>query len=110
MTTGIFTKQRKNHAKEHFFEEGIDIIMDDTTNNNCCSICLEELHRGDDHDAIIVQSKYCSHLHHKDCINDWMARGQNSCPCCREHLLPESTYFTRYRRNKIDDDDDFIDG
>ncbi|KAL2396962.1 hypothetical protein ABEF93_005262 [Exophiala dermatitidis] len=50
-----------------------------------CLICLsdyadsEELRRLDK----------CHHLYHRDCIDEWLTTGRNSCPMCRGQGVPE---------------------
>ena len=39
----------------------------------------------DDGDLVIT-SKYCSHLFHKDCILEWLDN-HDDCPICRVHMV-----------------------
>ncbi len=43
-----------------------------------CSICQDE-HR--DNDA--VRQLPCSHVLHKDCVDQWLTEHSHKCPCCR---------------------------
>ena len=47
-----------------------------------CSICLMEY---DDSDQIRTLTD-CGHLYHKDCIDQWFATGNFSCPMCRDKV------------------------
>lgn len=45
-----------------------------------CPICFEDLSTGR------VAAGPCAHIFHATCIKGWLARGNLSCPCCREHF------------------------
>ena len=60
------------------------IIADPIDANETCSICLEEIAKGDK-----LGSLPCGHKHfHKKCIDEWMkVSGNKSCPICRTSVV-----------------------
>ncbi|KAL4749712.1 hypothetical protein BDW72DRAFT_213871 [Aspergillus terricola var. indicus] len=44
-----------------------------------CLICLSEY----EVDEELRQLTKCEHLYHRDCIDQWLTTGRNSCPLCR---------------------------
>jgi len=49
--------------------------------NQICSICRDNL------DGTIALQLHCSHFYHKECITEWIVRGQGRvCPMCRTSL------------------------
>lgn len=49
-----------------------------------CAICLSDYETGE----VIITSKYCSHLYHRDCILAWLEKN-NDCPCCRVVMMTD---------------------
>lgn len=58
---------------------------DDETDDNVCAICLDGYEEGE----VLISSKYCSHLFHKDCILEWLDK-HDVCPCCRVDMVTDS--------------------
>lgn len=52
---------------------------------NVCSICLAVYIEGDDI-AYNDCDKYCRHLFHRKCIENWLMKSLN-CPCCRRQFI-----------------------
>ncbi len=50
---------------------------------DCCSICLEEMRRGQS--AIALQ---CKHVFHRHCLVRWLERSQ-CCPMCKQRAVPD---------------------
>ncbi|KAL4903609.1 hypothetical protein BDW74DRAFT_168798 [Aspergillus multicolor] len=44
-----------------------------------CLICLSEYEASEE----LRQLTKCEHLYHRDCIDQWLTTGRNSCPLCR---------------------------
>ena len=44
-----------------------------------CSICLNDVRRTRQNSNL-----RCGHLFHSTCLNDWKAKGKNTCPLCRK--------------------------
>ncbi|XP_048420455.1 E3 ubiquitin-protein ligase SDIR1 isoform X2 [Pyrus x bretschneideri] len=55
----------------------MDGSMKDLENELTCSICLEQVNRGD-----LVRSLPCLHQFHANCIDPWL-RQQGTCPVCK---------------------------
>ncbi|KAI9824086.1 MAG: hypothetical protein M1832_002154 [Thelocarpon impressellum] len=51
-----------------------------------CLVCLCDYELEED----IRQLAKCAHLYHRDCIDEWLTTGRNSCPLCREQGVVES--------------------
>lgn len=50
--------------------------------DNCCAICLSNYEEGE----VLIASKYCTHLFHRDCILEWLEKHDN-CPSCRVGMV-----------------------
>jgi len=48
-----------------------------------CPICWSDFLRND-----FVTTLHCDekHIFHTECIEQWIRKGQNSCPLCRQHI------------------------
>ncbi|OXV06263.1 hypothetical protein Egran_05969 [Elaphomyces granulatus] len=51
-----------------------------------CLICLSDYEAADE----VRQLAKCKHIYHKDCIDQWLTTGRNSCPLCRGQGVAES--------------------
>ncbi|KAH8691249.1 hypothetical protein BGW36DRAFT_304662 [Talaromyces proteolyticus] len=52
-----------------------------------CLICLSEYEAADE----VRQLSKCKHIYHKECIDQWLTTGRNSCPLCRGQGVTESS-------------------
>ncbi|QGA15852.1 hypothetical protein EYB26_003513 [Talaromyces marneffei] len=52
-----------------------------------CLICLSDYEAAED----VRQLTKCKHLYHKECIDQWLTTGRNSCPLCRGQGVTESS-------------------
>ncbi|EPY49967.1 ubiquitin-protein ligase E3 [Schizosaccharomyces cryophilus OY26] len=59
---------------------------DNIVSNNTCLICLEPFERN----VLCRRLKGCKHFYHKDCIDQWLTTGNNSCPLCRSRGVKTS--------------------
>ncbi|KAL9131541.1 MAG: hypothetical protein Q9217_000555 [Psora testacea] len=50
-----------------------------------CLVCLEDYQVGEE----VRQLAQCSHLFHRECIDEWLTTGRNSCPLCRGQGVDE---------------------
>lgn len=50
-----------------------------------CVICLENMNNN-----TTLLTLECSHIYHKECIDDWLNKSQ-TCPMCREKVEPDNT-------------------
>lgn len=68
--------------------DGSDDVLDKSSVDQTCVICLEQYHAGKDK---VSWSKYqtCSHAFHRKCIEEWLAvvDRDGTCPCCRGPYL-----------------------
>ncbi|XP_076919686.1 RING-H2 finger protein ATL38-like [Bidens hawaiensis] len=55
-----------------------------------CAVCLNEFH---DHEALRLLPE-CSHVFHRDCIDEWLA-SHVTCPVCRASLVPRTSQLSR---------------
>lgn len=66
--------------KKYIEEEPTLPIVIDDSDNNICSICIEEFK---EEDVSELRQLKCSHIYHDKCINLWFEKN-NTCPNCRE--------------------------
>lgn len=45
-----------------------------------CLVCISDFQIGD----TCRKLAKCSHYFHRECIDEWLITGRNTCPCCRE--------------------------
>ena len=57
--------------------------LEEAEDNKCCSICLNDYEDSE----IVRVIPDCSHMFHKDCIDEWL-RLHPTCPICRTSPLP----------------------
>jgi hypothetical protein len=50
-----------------------------------CLICLSDYEAAEE----LRQLTKCQHLYHRDCIDQWLTTGRNSCPLCRGQGVAE---------------------
>ncbi|KAI3806716.1 hypothetical protein L1987_22630 [Smallanthus sonchifolius] len=55
-----------------------------------CAVCLNEFH---DHEALRLLTE-CSHVFHRDCIDEWLAI-HVTCPVCRASLVPKPSQLSQ---------------
>ena len=82
---------------------GLNVELKDQLNNTDeCVICYESLK---DKPSNVLP---CGHSFHRECIHNWLTRGNNTCPTCREPFkeenlrdyVPPPSGGTRRRRTK----------
>ncbi|KAJ5305334.1 40S ribosomal protein Rps16 [Penicillium atrosanguineum] len=52
-----------------------------------CLICLSDYEVGEE----VRELNKCKHVFHKDCIDQWLTTGRNSCPLCRGQGVVETS-------------------
>ncbi|OKL57072.1 hypothetical protein UA08_07593 [Talaromyces atroroseus] len=52
-----------------------------------CLICLSDYEAAEE----VRQLTSCKHIYHKECIDQWLTTGRNSCPLCRGQGVAESS-------------------
>jgi hypothetical protein len=60
---------------------GIESRRDEIVDVNACSICLSY-----DKDGELPNKIGCGHYFHYSCINEWVGRGETTCPDCRQPI------------------------
>jgi len=55
------------------------VVEDGIERAERCLVCLSD-YEAEDEARMLVK---CGHLFHKDCIDQWLTEGRNSCPLCR---------------------------
>lgn len=60
----------------------------DFTDENICSICYVEYKADDDVTPLTCDTK---HYYHTKCIEQWIQRGNNSCPLCRKPIKEDQS-------------------
>lgn len=53
-----------------------------------CLICLSDYEAAEE----VRQLSSCKHIYHKECIDQWLTTGRNSCPLCRGQGVAESSH------------------
>ncbi|ODQ51596.1 hypothetical protein SAICODRAFT_31231 [Saitoella complicata NRRL Y-17804] len=66
---------------------GICVIGDDAivADGDRCLVCLSDFAPNE----VCRKLTKCGHLFHKECIDQWLTTGRNSCPLCREQGVKE---------------------
>ncbi|KIW48590.1 uncharacterized protein PV06_01162 [Exophiala oligosperma] len=62
--------------------EGISVMVN---HGERCLICLSDYEAFDE----VRQLNKCQHLYHRECIDEWLTTGRNSCPLCRGQGVQE---------------------
>ncbi|KAF2151869.1 hypothetical protein K461DRAFT_268970 [Myriangium duriaei CBS 260.36] len=50
-----------------------------------CLVCLCDMEKGEEARKLVE----CGHLFHRECIDEWLTKGRNSCPLCRGQGVKE---------------------
>ncbi|KAG9987336.1 hypothetical protein KCU78_g20384, partial [Aureobasidium melanogenum] len=80
---GIFRIQSTEDSLVAVALEGDDSIT--LTPEQRCLVCLCDF----EHDEEARRLVKCNHLFHKECIDQWLTKGRNSCPLCRGQGVDE---------------------
>ncbi|KAL1960953.1 hypothetical protein VTO42DRAFT_4841 [Malbranchea cinnamomea] len=67
-------------------EEGEDTENIPIPEQERCLICLSDYEAGEELRKLVK----CKHLYHRECIDEWLLTGRNSCPLCRGEGVSES--------------------
>lgn len=78
----IRTESFQTVASEYTY--GDDDSCTTATGDNVCNICLCGYKMGD----MLIASKYCTHVFHKDCILQWLQK-HDECPMCRVNMVTD---------------------
>jgi len=57
----------------------LPIVEDGIERPERCLVCLSDYEAQEEARKLVN----CGHLFHKDCIDQWLTEGRNSCPLCR---------------------------
>jgi len=80
-------KTRKRQKQKEIFERKNPTKSVSTTLDDPCSICLEEMKKGD-----LTRKFHCNHIFHQSCSDRWLEM-KNTCPLCQQSVLPEGSEF-----------------
>ncbi|THW13875.1 hypothetical protein D6D24_05789 [Aureobasidium pullulans] len=80
---GIFRIQSSGTTLLAVATEGGESIS--LTSEQRCLVCLCDF----EHDEEARRLVKCNHLFHKECIDQWLTKGRNSCPLCRGQGVDE---------------------
>lgn len=64
-------------------------------NGDRCLICLGDYEAAEE----LRQLTKCAHVFHRDCIDQWLTTGRNSCPLCRGQGVAETSNADRTPEN-----------
>ncbi|KAF3938941.1 hypothetical protein ABW19_dt0201692 [Dactylella cylindrospora] len=79
---GLFTVSLGEVLEGENFPGVIQINMGER-----CLVCLCDFENGE----VCRQLVRCQHIFHRDCIDEWLTTGRNSCPLCRGKGVEESS-------------------
>ena len=74
----IISKEDLNNYKINIFN---NIDKKKCIFSENCSICYTDFQKND-----FVRIMGCKHIYHKDCIDQWLLRYENTCPICKKNL------------------------
>lgn len=60
-----------------------------TFTKEICCICYDEINQGE-----YVTILKCKHIHHCECIKDWLVK-QKNCPICKKEVLVDDFHIGR---------------
>ena len=64
---------------------------------SACSICLEDF----DKQAIVTTLEcHSKHIFHSDCLDRWIMQEHNTCPVCREVIIPNLMDVENYQAER----------
>ncbi|KAL9325039.1 hypothetical protein ACSQ67_005684 [Phaseolus vulgaris] len=55
----------------------------DTEEDDDCAVCLSKIGDGEE-----IRVLRCEHFFHRNCLDQWVALKNGSCPLCREPVRP----------------------
>ncbi|KAK6531595.1 hypothetical protein TWF694_002779 [Orbilia ellipsospora] len=82
---GLFTVHVEGATENSGFDENTTVIR--LNPGERCLVCLSDFESGE----ISRQLVKCQHVFHKDCIDEWLTTGRNSCPLCRGKGVEEGS-------------------
>ncbi|KAF1353907.1 hypothetical protein BDV97DRAFT_126681 [Delphinella strobiligena] len=83
---GIFKIQTTQAADHGLTLVAVDQSQTlDVADGQRCLVCLCDF----EHDEEARQLVKCKHLFHRECIDEWLTKGRNSCPLCRGQGVDE---------------------
>ena len=89
------TKQRTRHRLDQHVVDMLPLRTFKTKdpNHQGCVICLDGFEKGQE-----LRQLPCSHAYHRDCIDKWLTKKNNTCPLCLHRIelpaVPEQAYTT----------------
>lgn len=62
-----------------------------------CCVCLSKFHKND-----TMKKLPCRHIFHRDCVDQWLAVCQKTCPLCRVSV--DSVDAEKHAKEQLNDD------
>lgn len=82
-TSIIINEKKQESLLESILRNYTSVNTLENTKENCCSICLDNMEKGE-----IIRSLPCFHMYHSKCIDDWFYRNKNKLPICPDCTVP----------------------
>lgn len=70
---------------------------DGTTVTITCSICLDDMHSGEQ-----ARDLPCGHMFHSACVDSWFLSKQRKCPICRQDVTQPTLISSKPKKLVID--------
>ena len=76
-----------NNEYKQKLEQGKEHLLEVSEENRQCCICWDKMCCED------AKPLSCGHEYHANCINEWLKRGETTCPYCRADCTIERCKF-----------------
>jgi len=80
VTRGI-SQEEIEFRSESFTINNVNNLLEE---NKICAICQFDFENGNFVRKLTI---VCTHLFHRDCIDEWLRNQQHTCPICRKDLM-----------------------
>ena len=66
---------------DNLINSSVSIVYTYNNDNIECSICLKDIEKGN-----LIRQNSCSHIYHKECLDDWF-KIKHICPNCNLDII-----------------------